>query len=78
MQSAIKYIMPNLHNSGILKAVHRTLEGYDGPKKSTRLIDGRQMSDAMLGLWKGLTPLAKRTNPSRGNSRRKKACSREG
>ncbi|CAM9586481.1 unnamed protein product [Ectocarpus sp. 12 AP-2014] len=32
VKSMIQDTMPNLHNSSTLKAVHRILEGYDGPK----------------------------------------------
>ncbi|CAN0423662.1 unnamed protein product [Pylaiella littoralis] len=50
VKSMTKCIMPNLHDSSILKSVRRILEDNDGPKMSTRLINGRQMSIATLGL----------------------------
>ncbi|CAM9748500.1 unnamed protein product, partial [Ectocarpus sp. 12 AP-2014] len=50
VKAMIKHIMPDLNENGILKSVHRVLEGYDGPKLSTRLINGRLMSVATLGL----------------------------
>lgn len=40
VKAMIKHIMPDLNENGILKSVHRVLEGYDGPKLSTRLING--------------------------------------
>ncbi|CAN0531215.1 unnamed protein product, partial [Laminaria digitata] len=50
VKTMIKHIMPNLHDSGILKTVHRILKDYNGPKMSTRLINGRFMTVATLGL----------------------------
>lgn len=67
MQSVIKYIMPNLHSSSILKAVHRTLDGYDGPKKSTRLKNGGQI-DVCCHSGCATTSLKKRAVPSGARS----------
>ncbi|CAM9491265.1 unnamed protein product, partial [Ectocarpus sp. 12 AP-2014] len=50
VKTMIRYIMPDLDENGILKSVPRVLESYDGPKISTRLINGRSMSVATLGL----------------------------
>ena len=50
VKSMIKTIMPDMHDSSVLKAVHRILKDYAGPKMSSRLIQGRNMSVASLGL----------------------------
>ncbi|CAM9577254.1 unnamed protein product, partial [Ectocarpus sp. 6 AP-2014] len=46
----IKCIMPDMHDSSVLKAVHRSLKDHAGPKISSRLINGRNMSVASLCL----------------------------
>lgn len=51
VKTMIKHNMPDLNENGILESVHRVLEGDDGPKISTRLINGRIMSVATLRLW---------------------------
>ena len=50
VKTMIKHIMPDLNENGILKSVHRVLEGTVGPKLSTRMINGRIMTVASLGL----------------------------
>ncbi|CAN0543217.1 unnamed protein product, partial [Ectocarpus sp. 8 AP-2014] len=50
VKTMIKHIMPDLNENGILKSVHRVLERTDGPKLSTRVINGRVMTVASLGL----------------------------
>ncbi|AAK14625.1 unnamed protein product [Ectocarpus sp. 4 AP-2014] len=50
VKSMIKNIMPNLSESGILKTVHRVLGDYNGPKMSTRLMNGRLACAATLEL----------------------------
>ncbi|CAN0252444.1 unnamed protein product [Ectocarpus sp. 6 AP-2014] len=50
VKTMIKHIMPDLNENGILKSVHRVLEGTDGLKLSTRMINGRVMTVAPLGL----------------------------
>lgn len=50
VKTMIKHIMPDLNENGILKSVHRVLEGTDGPQLSTRMINGRIMNVASLGL----------------------------
>ncbi|CAB1106716.1 unnamed protein product [Ectocarpus sp. CCAP 1310/34] len=50
VKSMIKNIMPNLSEGGILKTVHRVLGDYNGPKMSTRLMNGRLACAATLEL----------------------------
>lgn len=50
VKSMIKNIMPNLSDGGILKTVHRVLGDYNGPKMSTRLMNGRLACAATLDL----------------------------
>ena len=50
VKTMIKNIMPDLNENGILKSVHRVLEGTKGPKLSTRMINGRAMTVASLEL----------------------------
>ncbi|CAM9517127.1 unnamed protein product, partial [Sphacelaria rigidula] len=50
VKTLIKHIMPKLHDSSILKAVHRNLEGSLGPKMEKRLINGRLISIGSLEL----------------------------
>ena len=50
VKTMIKHIMPGMHDSSVLKAVHRALKDYAGPKMSSRLIHGRNTSVANLGL----------------------------
>ncbi|CAM9896841.1 unnamed protein product [Ectocarpus sp. 6 AP-2014] len=50
VKSMIKNIMPNLSESGVLKTVHRVLGDYNGPKMSTRLMNGRLACAATLEL----------------------------
>lgn len=42
--------MPNLHDAGLLKKMSRILEESGGPKLSSRLINGFEMSVTMLEL----------------------------
>ncbi|CAN0552620.1 unnamed protein product, partial [Ectocarpus sp. 12 AP-2014] len=62
VKSMIKNIMPNLSDSGILKTVHRVLGDYNGPKMSTRLMNGRLACAATLEL--SFEILDKMTGPS--------------
>lgn len=50
VKTMIKQIMPDLNENGILKSVHRVLEGTKDPKVSTRMINGRAMTVASLEL----------------------------
>ncbi|CAN0489552.1 unnamed protein product, partial [Ectocarpus sp. 8 AP-2014] len=50
VKSMIKNIMPGLSDNGILKTVHRVLGDYNGPKMSTRLMNGRLACAATLQL----------------------------
>ena len=50
VKTMIKQIMPGMHDSSVLKAVHRALKDYAGPKMSSRLINGRITSVANIGL----------------------------
>jgi len=50
VKTMIKHVMPDMHDSSVLKAVHRALKDYAGPKMSSRLINGRNTSVANLGL----------------------------
>ena len=50
VKTMIKHIMPGMHDSSVLKAVHRALKDYAGPRMSSRLINGRNTSVANIEL----------------------------
>ncbi|CAB1119054.1 unnamed protein product [Ectocarpus sp. CCAP 1310/34] len=76
VKSMIKNIMPNLNESGILKTVHRVLGDYNGPKMSTRLMNGRLACAATLELCfeildKMTGPLWRKWRENSGNAFKK-------